>query len=82
MWIRHIPMRGVQELECFQRLLEMLQQVPWRVGPAKALEMNMNGIMIIIPANWTTSGRRRRSPILPNNRWADPCDDREPSLRG
>ena len=26
----------------------------------------MNGIITIIPANWTTSGRRRRSPIRPN----------------
>ena len=33
---------------------------------AKAPETNMKGIMIIIPANWTTSGRRTRSPMRPN----------------
>jgi len=30
---------------------------------ANAPDTNMNGIMIIIPANWTTSGRRSWSPI-------------------
>ena len=28
--------------------------------------MNISGIITIIPANWTTSGRRSRSPIRPN----------------
>ena len=38
---------------------------------AKAPETNMNGIMIIIPANWTTSGRRTRSPMRPNRALID-----------
>ena len=31
---------------------------------AKALDTNISGIITIIPANWTTSGRRSRSPML------------------
>ena len=34
---------------------------------ANALDMNMSGIISIIPANCTTSGRRNRSPMRPNN---------------
>ena len=34
---------------------------------ANALETNISGIITIIPANWTTSWSRSRSPISPNS---------------
>ena len=39
-----------------------------------ALETNISGIITIIPANWTTSGRRSRSPISPNNALIAPAN--------
>ena len=48
---------------------------------AKALETNISGIITIIPANWTTSGRRSRSPISPNRALIAPANTTSTTTR-